>query len=128
MFIRKNLQVTKGTKNFAKHEFTCPCCGLVTTLHYVVVKLQMIRDYINLPIRITSGTRCKLQNEAVGGSSSSDHIYGYGVDIAVNNARLRYLILKKAFKIDFDRVSVYKNHVHLGVSALGNKNDSKVMW
>lgn len=43
--------------------------------------LQPIRDAWGAPIKITSGFRCKTLNDAVGGSKTSAHLRGYGVDI-----------------------------------------------
>jgi hypothetical protein len=42
--------------------------------------LQPVRDKFG-PIRISSGFRCRRLNSAVGGSSTSDHCYGFAADI-----------------------------------------------
>lgn len=45
--------------------------------------LQPARDYIGKPLRITSGFRGEKLNEAVGGSRTSQHLYGEAADIVV---------------------------------------------
>lgn len=42
--------------------------------------MQKIRDWYGLPIRITSGYRCKEVNSLIGGSSTSQHIQGEAAD------------------------------------------------
>lgn len=43
--------------------------------------LQPLRDSWNAPIIITSGFRCSKLNKAVGGASSSDHMFCNAADI-----------------------------------------------
>lgn len=43
--------------------------------------LQPLRDFLDSPVRITSGYRCKRLNTQVGGSPTSDHVKGLAADI-----------------------------------------------
>ena len=43
--------------------------------------LQPIRDSLEMPVRVTSGYRCKELNKAIGGSSKSQHVKGEAADI-----------------------------------------------
>lgn len=45
--------------------------------------LQPIRDHFNKPVIITSGFRSKVVNNAVGGSSSSQHCFGQAADFDI---------------------------------------------
>ena len=60
--------------------------------------LQPLRDELGVPIRITSGYRGYDLNQAIGGSSSSDHCKGAAADIELwvngseDNAKLYHLI------------------------------------
>lgn len=47
--------------------------------------LQPLRDHFNKFIFVSSGYRCPMLNEAVGGSLSSDHMRGLAVDIDQDN-------------------------------------------
>lgn len=55
--------------------------------------LETIRLAWSKPIIITSGYRCKRLNSLVGGSSTSDHMYGRAVDI-VTTRRTREELLE----------------------------------
>lgn len=72
---------TALTKNFTRLEFQCPCgCGQQSADTELAEKLQLIRDKVDRPLKITSGYRCILHNAAVGGSSGSKHRYGMAAD------------------------------------------------
>ena len=70
------------SKNFSRSEFTCPHCGEVEIDPLLVATLQRIRDKAG-PVVVTSGYRCPVHNEAVGGVNNSQHIYGRAADIYV---------------------------------------------
>tara|TARA_R100000541_G_scaffold10792_2_gene18846 strand:+ start:1287 stop:1616 length:330 start_codon:yes stop_codon:yes gene_type:complete len=46
-------------------------------------QLQYIRDFIDLPIKLTNAYRCANHNEKVGGVSDSQHLLGKAADIQV---------------------------------------------
>ena len=69
-------------KNFSRSEFACPHCGEVEIDPLLVATLQRIRDCAG-PVVVTSGYRCPVHNEAVGGVNNSQHIYGRAADIYV---------------------------------------------
>ncbi len=75
-------------KNFKREEFKCPCgkCGgypYEPNLKLVQV-LQMIRDYFNAAVNITSGVRCQTFNDSLKGSvKNSPHLYGNAADFYV---------------------------------------------
>lgn len=78
------------SKNFSRSEFACPHCGEVEIDPLLVATLQRIRDKSG-PVVVTSGYRCPVHNEAVGGvierpgmpGSGSQHLYGRAADIYV---------------------------------------------
>jgi hypothetical protein len=45
--------------------------------------LEPLRQHYGKPIRITSGYRCPLLNEAVGGVGNSQHQWGEAADLSV---------------------------------------------
>lgn len=45
--------------------------------------LQVIRDYFNLPMEITSGWRSPAHNAKIGGAKNSQHIYGRAADFKI---------------------------------------------
>lgn len=133
----------KITKNFASEEFevsdTAKVKGIDNTVpshlrDYVVKlaeQLQVIRDYWNAPIIITSGYRCQKLNKLVGGASNSDHLYGAAVDIhtkensKAKNKELFNLILSlvKLKKVSFRQIINEFGYkwIHLSINNEFNK-------
>jgi len=76
--------------------------------------LQPIRDSLELPVRVTSGYRCKELNKAIGGSSKSQHVKGEAADIELwirgqeKNAILLDEIINLSFRneIEFDQLII----------------------
>lgn len=55
----------------------------------VLALADRVRGYFGEPLLLTSGYRDRATNKAVGGSSSSSHVYGAAVDLRVPKAHLR---------------------------------------
>ena len=70
------------SRNFSRSEFACPHCGKAEIDSLLVAALQRIRDRAG-PVVVTSGYRCPVHNEAVGGVKNSQHLYGKAADIYV---------------------------------------------
>lgn len=71
------------SKNFTYAEFACPKCGKADVDPALVEALQELRDHIGQPVIVTSGYRCPVYNQAVGGASDSLHLEGKAADIFV---------------------------------------------
>lgn len=56
--------------------------------------LQPLRDYMGIPIIVTSGFRSKAVNDAVGGSKTSGHMLGTAADITAGHKTLNKKIYK----------------------------------
>ena len=72
----------KGIDNSPTTEVRANLVTLVNTL------LDPLREAWKSPIRVTSGYRCGVLNRAVGGSSSSAHLYGCAADIVPLNGKI----------------------------------------
>lgn len=95
----KQLAKTQFTENFWLHEFVKTATGLdnipgteeIENLRRLCdVVLQPLRDYLvqkypdlKIQIIITSGFRSLLVNRAIGGSDTSDHVFGRAADFIV---------------------------------------------
>ena len=67
--------------------------------------LQPIRDKLGVQINVTSGYRAKRTNNAVGGSSNSDHMAGGAADIVVKGISSIELCRKiKDMELPFDQI------------------------
>ena len=87
---------TALTKNFNRSEFQCSCgCGQQSVDTELAEKLQLIRDKVDRPLKITSGYRCITRNasKAVGGSPNSKHRYGMAADWRTENRSINPVAL-----------------------------------
>lgn len=102
---------TALTKNFTKSEFECPCgCGQQSVDTELAEKLQLIRDKVNRPLKITSGYRCIKHNasKAVGGSPNSKHRYGMAADWRTENRSINPVALGiLAQAVGFGGIGIY---------------------
>ena len=78
----------KLTKNFNKSEFDCKCnCEMPKDVLYNIQKvanqLQIIRDRVNVPIKVNSAYRCLKHNRSIGSNDSSQHVLGNAADIVI---------------------------------------------
>lgn len=98
------------------HELWCHCCGLFIKNDEFLDKTQALRDRLGVPVYVTSGTRCKKHNAAVGGARSSYHMRGMGGDFTARGKTV-YQIAKAAKAVGFKGVCVYakQGFVHCDV-------------
>ena len=75
-----------STPHFARQEFACDCggayCdGFPAEMNLeLLLKLEALRNALNVPVIITSGVRCPTRNEEVGGVENSQHLFGQAAD------------------------------------------------
>lgn len=72
-----------------------PSFHVVRNLELLAHKLDMVRKAYGMPIKVTSGFRCKELNELVGGSSTSYHMCGLAADITSCNLAALYRLVKQ---------------------------------
>lgn len=76
----------KYFKNFKKSEYKCKCKGKYCNGYpseiamKLVMEDQYLRNHFGVAVKITSGSRCKKHNKAVGGVSDSRHMKGLASD------------------------------------------------
>ena len=83
--LRHFINVKRYTKNFKPEEFRCNCghcTGYPSWMKKVELQnLQKIRDHYGKPMKVTSGLRCKWDNDRSTGSiKNSKHLTGYACD------------------------------------------------
>lgn len=105
-------------KYFKQQEFDSPDqVGTGINMNFEFVKiLDKIRKQCGFAFTINSGFRTPAHNATVGGKSESAHTDGLAVDIAVQDSRQRFLIIKYALENGIKRVGVAKTFVHLDYS------------
>ena len=102
-------------RHFTENEFACKCgCEKNNINMQLVAALDMARKDAGIPIRISSGCRCKAHNARVGGVPDSAHVGGYAVDIQITNSADRIRIVKALMRY-FDRIGIDKQFVHVDI-------------
>ncbi len=118
----------KLTKNFSSKELRCKgtnCCGKSCPMDTNFMKaLQVLRTYIGISFKVTSGLRCNTHNSKVEGSAkNSAHCKGLAADIQVKGMTPRevYNIAKGLPEFATASFGVYNSFLHVstdGRSAL----------
>jgi zinc D-Ala-D-Ala carboxypeptidase len=100
MQLSKNFSLTELTKSqeaIRKGLDNTPSPVVIANLLTLVcMLLQPLRDKVG-PIIASSGYRSEAVNTAIGGSKTSDHMYGQAADIestSISNLELAHLIVK----------------------------------
>ena len=78
----------KLTANFNLSEFECNCgCKMpdhvLKNVKLLAGSLQILRIFLNKPIKLTNGYRCESKNNAVNGVKNSQHLKGLAADLQV---------------------------------------------
>ena len=78
----------KLTCNFSMSEFECNCgCKMPEDVKSNIIELadnlQVLRDFLNMPIKITNAFRCESKNKSVNGVKNSQHLFGKAADLQV---------------------------------------------
>jgi hypothetical protein len=112
---------------FKEREFLCKCgiceySRIAFVSYDFVMLLERLRTLAETPFIITSGSRCRVHNERVGGSLNSDHLSDksinrvcVGADILVQNNAVRYKMDAAFHRLDVLRIGVYKTFFHVGL-------------
>ena len=120
-------------KNFKPEEFRCPCgkcTGYPDRMKQVELNhIQTIRDHYGKPMKITSGLRCRYENQRVGGVSNSGHLTGYAVDMYMEgvtdtapnrNKALSYIKTLPNHKFTYGAHMVDSDGAYREASGMGN--------
>ena len=77
---------------------------IITRLQRLINFLNPIREAWGSAIKVTSGYRCEKLNCFVGGSKTSSHLIGYGVDLVPANGKMNEF---KSFIRDYMKMQVF---------------------
>jgi hypothetical protein len=94
---------------------------IVENLTRLAAGLEAVRTLLGAPLEISSGFRCAALNEAVGGSSTSQHVQGLAADFACPafGSPLEIARAIQQSGIQFDQcILEYGRWVHLSFSDL----------
>jgi uncharacterized protein YcbK (DUF882 family) len=113
------------TKNFSLTEFTCHDGTevpdeLKPNVKELAENLQVLRDELKEPIRITSGYRTPAWNKKIGGEKNSYHMKAMAADIVVSSKTPKQLAaiierLIKEGRMKQGGLGVYPSWIHYDV-------------
>lgn len=94
---------------------------IINRLILTADKMEGVRKVCgNVPIFVSSGYRCELLNELIGGSKTSAHPKGYAIDFKVAGKSIREVIkLIENSDIRFDQlINEFNRWVHISFDPL----------
>jgi len=113
------------SKHFTIEELACPQTGAIQPASGFIDLLEILREFFQQPMIITSGARSLSYNKKIGGSVNSFHIYdktnqeswafieGFcAVDIAVNTGTFRGELASLAWRMGWS-LGFGKNFLHI---------------
>ena len=77
---------------------------IISHLQQLINFLNPLRETWGSAIKVTSGYRCKRLNDMVGGSKTSSHMIGYGVDLVPANGKMDVF---KKFVVDYMKTRIF---------------------
>jgi len=121
-----NIQISKDF-NLKEFECTHPDHQHVQIDEQLLENLQQLRDFLNVPLIITSAYRCEERNRQVGGSKNSLHKQGKAVDILLSTIPVDIDDLEEiAERLGFDGIGKYNTFIHLDVRGYKARWDERV--
>jgi uncharacterized protein YcbK (DUF882 family) len=108
--------MTQITPNFnvEKDGLSCRCCGAWYYNPSFWSKIQALRDMLGIPFIVNSAYRCRIYNDAIGGSKGSRHLYGDAVDISTLGwtGNQKHQLIELACSLSMS-IGVYSDFIHL---------------
>ena len=77
---------------------------IVSHLQQLINFLNPLREAWGSAIKVTSGYRCEKLNKFVGGSKTSSHMIGYGIDLIPANGKMDEF---KKFIVDYMKTRMF---------------------
>lgn len=125
----KKGQKTKLSENFNSSEFDCHgsgCCSETIINPKLVEYVQKIRDHFGKSITVTSGYRCPVHNQRIGGATGSRHSKGDAADIVISGVAPAE-VAKYAESIGIKGIGLYETNAD-GHFTHVDTRDVKSFW
>jgi uncharacterized protein YcbK (DUF882 family) len=107
----------KLSANFRVREFACQDgSDPVFVSPKLVEVLQQIRDHFGVPITVNSAYRTPNHNKSVGGTATSQHLYGLAADIVVSGiAPAKVAAYAETLLKNTGGIGIYSDFTHIDV-------------
>jgi len=99
--------------NFSPKELASKGDGSLKISKVALILLQTLRDVYNAPLIINSGYRDPKHNSRVGGSPTSQHVFGRAFDIHIDDTEMGRELEDLAIKTGFTAIGRYKTFIHV---------------
>ena len=101
-FTISELCASDTAKKYGINNF--PDATILSHLQQLIYFLNPLREAWGSAIKVTSGYRCEKLNKFVGGSKTSSHMIGYGVDLIPTNGKMNEF---KKFIVDYMKTRMF---------------------
>ena len=101
-FTIAELYASDTAKKYGINNF--PDATILSHLQQLIYFLNPLREAWGSAIKVTSGYRCDKLNRFVGGSKTSSHLIGYGVDLIPANDKMDEF---KKFIVDYMKTRIF---------------------
>ena len=101
-FTISELCASDTAKKYGINNF--PDATILSHLQQLIYFLNPLREAWGSAIKVTSGYRCEKLNSFVGGSKTSSHMIGYGVDLIPTNGKMNEF---KKFIVDYMKTRMF---------------------
>lgn len=116
------------TKNFNLKEFQCKSGAempkdVLENIKILAENMQVLRDHIDRPIKITSGYRSPDHNKKIGGAKASKHVLGMACDFKIEGLTPATIIkdievLIMCEKMKEGGIGIYPTWVHYDIRGI----------
>lgn len=110
-------------KFFDIREYDCTHTGLNRMDPAFIERLDLLREKVGIPFRITSGYRDASHPYEARKPVPGTHNQGIAADIAVSNGVERMNIVHEALKLGFGGIGIAKGFIHID-----DRKTTPVMW
>ena len=112
------------------NEFKCKCnnkrCRYTVISNKFLEKYSHFREDLDLPVLVTSGFRCQVHNEKVGGVENSFHTMGFAIDVKPME-KMKGKYLQKYFNQKHDKEPTEVNSDFEAIKYFAEKNGLHVI-
>lgn len=124
------------SRYFSQWEVECKCgCGLMNIDPELLRLLDLLREELDRPLSISSGSRCPAHNLQEGGKKNSAHLKGLAADLKVKGSIQRFELLEKIFILNeiarrkgmkvVSRIGIAKTFIHVDID---DSKPQEVVW
>lgn len=98
---------------FTRGELACKHCGDCYVDPVALMALDELRFRLGFPLRVSSGYRCPIHNDRVGGAKNSFHVRGQAFDLWLPREPKRSFVAFMAARVGFSGIGVYRHFLHV---------------